>query len=545
MSGDATAWPADRDSADPVMLGIDIGGTKLAVGIATADGRVLAHRIAPSRAEEGPNAMIGRVIEMAREVVEQGDLELAGIAGIGIACGGPLDPIRGVVLDALNNRDWIDIPIVGRIEAALGRPAFLENDANAAALAEHRFGAGRGLRNLVYFTISTGVGGGMIIDDRLVRGETGNAGELGHLCVRVGGRPCHCGSRGCVEAYCSGTNVAERAREALAESGIASSLRDLDAATIRAEDVVAAARAGDTLASSVWDETIDILGAGIVSAIHACNPRRVILGGGVTKAGSMLFDPIRQIVSEHTMRGMVEVVEVVPADLGVLAGVLGGVAIASDRMQAATAPYGAIDWPADRPSNPASARLEQAWAEHLRVISESARLLPAVDEMADCLCAALEAEGKLIVFGNGGSAAEAQHFAAELMGRFSATRRSLPALALTTNGSTTTGIANDFSYDDVFARQVEALAAPGDVVVGITTSGRSENVVRGLRAARARGALAVAWTGSDPGPAGASADLVLAIPSKTTARIQEAHTLVMHTLCNAVDARFAEPDAPV
>jgi D-sedoheptulose 7-phosphate isomerase len=178
-------------------------------------------------------------------------------------------------------------------------------------------------------------------------------------------------------------------------------------------------------------------------------------------------------------------------------------------------------------------RLE--WEEHQRVVADAAALLPTVAALADRLCEALGRGGKLLVFGNGGSAADAQHFAGELLGRFRSARRPLSAMALTTDPSVVTCIANDFSYEDVFGRQVEALTAPGDVVIGITTSGGSENVVRGLRAARERGALAVAWTGADAGRAGEAAEMVLAVPSATTARIQEVHTLAMHAICVAVD----------
>ena len=180
--------------------------------------------------------------------------------------------------------------------------------------------------------------------------------------------------------------------------------------------------------------------------------------------------------------------------------------------------------------------LRAEWDEHLRVAADAAALLPETERLADRLCEALGRGGKLLTFGNGGSAADAQHFAGELLGRFRDTRRPLPAMALSTDSSVMTCIANDFSYDDVFARQVAALAAPGDVVIGITTSGRSPNVVNGLRAAREAGALAVAWTGADPGPAGEAAEMVLAVPSTTTARIQEVHTLLMHTICVAIDA---------
>jgi D-sedoheptulose 7-phosphate isomerase len=183
--------------------------------------------------------------------------------------------------------------------------------------------------------------------------------------------------------------------------------------------------------------------------------------------------------------------------------------------------------------------LRAEWDEHLRVAADAASLLPDAQLLADRLCEALGRGGKLLTFGNGGSAADAQHFAGELLGRFRDTRRPLPAIALSTDPSVVTCIANDFSYDDVFARQVSALATSDDVVVGISTSGRSPNVVNGLRAARDAGALAVAWTGADPGPAGEAAEMVLAVPSTTTARIQEVHTLLMHTICVAVDAWVA------
>lgn len=180
--------------------------------------------------------------------------------------------------------------------------------------------------------------------------------------------------------------------------------------------------------------------------------------------------------------------------------------------------------------------LAAEWEEHLRVASEARALLPVVRDIAERICASLGSGGTIISFGNGGSAAEAQHLAGELLGRFRATRRPLRAIALSSDPSVVTCIANDFGYDDLFARQVEALARPGDVAIGISTSGRSESVVRGLRAARERGALAIAWTGADPGPAGDAADIVMAAPSVTTARIQEIHTLAMHTICVAVDA---------
>jgi D-sedoheptulose 7-phosphate isomerase len=183
--------------------------------------------------------------------------------------------------------------------------------------------------------------------------------------------------------------------------------------------------------------------------------------------------------------------------------------------------------------------LRAEWDEHLHVAREAAALLPTLDQLADALVAALAGGGKILIFGNGGSAADAQHFAGELLGRFRDTRRPLAAIALTTDPSVVTGVGNDFGFESLFARQVTALARPGDLVVGLTTSGMSENVVRGLRAAREAGAVPVAWTGVEPGAAGEAAEIVLAVPSTTTARIQEVHTLAMHAVCVAIDAWVA------
>ncbi len=310
------------------ILGIDIGGTKLAVGVATPDGRMLAETRRPSGAAEGPDAVIARILEMARAAVAEAGLEAAQLDRIGIGCGGPLDPWRGVVLNALNNPGWVDIPIAERVGGELGVQAYLDNDANAAALGEHRFGAGRGVTNVIYLTVSTGVGGGVIADGRLLRGETGNAAELGHLTVNAHGRPCHCGSIGCLEAYCSGTNIAARAREAVAAAEEASALGDGDGLT--AVDVTRAVATGDAVATRVWDETTTLLGAGIASMIHAFNPSLVILGGGVAKSGNLLFDPVRRAVAHRTMPWLYEPVRIVPAELGDRTGILGAVAVALD-----------------------------------------------------------------------------------------------------------------------------------------------------------------------------------------------------------------------
>jgi D-sedoheptulose 7-phosphate isomerase len=174
--------------------------------------------------------------------------------------------------------------------------------------------------------------------------------------------------------------------------------------------------------------------------------------------------------------------------------------------------------------------------EHRAVVAAIDGLLPTVRAVIERLCAAFEAGGRLYTFGNGGSAADAQHLAAELIGHYKADRRPLPAVALTVDPSVITCIANDYAYEDVFARQVEALAGPTDVVAGFSTGGTSENVIRGLAAARRAGATTVLFSGRDGGPAAAHADHALIVPSATTARIQEMHVLLLHVLSEGMDA---------
>jgi len=178
-----------------------------------------------------------------------------------------------------------------------------------------------------------------------------------------------------------------------------------------------------------------------------------------------------------------------------------------------------------------------AIGEHRDVLGAVERSLPpAIVDFATRLDAALRRGGKALVFGNGGSAADAQHFAAELTGRYARERAPLPAIALTTDTSALTAIGNDYGFAEIFARQVRALAAADDVAVGLTTSGRSENVLRALDAARERGALAVGLTGTPHASLAAHCDLVLAVPSDKTARIQEAHIVILHAVCEILDA---------
>ena len=312
------------------VLGIDIGGTKVAVGVVSGDGQRLAADRIPTQAGEPHEKTMPRMLELCRRVIAQAGIpEGTQLLAGGIVSPGPLDLPTGVIVAPKNLPGWRNVPIVRMLSDEFGMPFYLDNDANAAALAEHRFGAGRGSSHMIYLTLSTGIGGGIIVDDQLYRGQTGNAGELGHMSVAFDGVPCVCGSRGCIEAYSSGTALAKQARAALA-AGEASSLANgpggMDGVT--GEAVVEAVRRGDPLALKLWDRALSILGMGLTNLIHIFNPRRIVIGGGISNAGDLLFEPLRRHTMKHTLKELGDVCKIVPAQLGAEVGVMGAAALA-------------------------------------------------------------------------------------------------------------------------------------------------------------------------------------------------------------------------
>jgi glucokinase len=308
------------------VLALDIGGTKLAVAVVTDDGRTHGLVIEPTHRDAGPDEVIRRLFDMGHRAIATAGV--GPVAAVGISCGGPLDARAGVLLGPLHLPGWNDVAIVAMAEDAFGVPAVLENDATAGALAESRYGAAVGKPTVVYLTVSTGIGGGAIVDGRLHRGAAGNGGEFGHVLVRSGGRPCLCGRRGCLEGYASGSSVAERAREAVAERGADSTLAALD--DPRAEDVVAAATAGDPLARELWDETTELIGVAVTDLVNVFEPDMVVLGGGVTRSGEALFAPLRAAVARDAMPPAAAATTVVPAGLGDVVCVVGAACVAFD-----------------------------------------------------------------------------------------------------------------------------------------------------------------------------------------------------------------------
>jgi glucokinase len=298
----------------PYIVGVDIGGTKVACVLADVEGNILARQWQPTRAGEGWQVVVQQLFEMTERVLE--GVSYRQVRGIGISCGGPLDSQRGVVYSPPNLPGWDAVPIKQLFEERFGLPTRLENDANATALAEHRFGAGRGTRNMVFMTWGTGVGGGLVLDGRLYRGTNDLAGEIGHTTVLLDGPLCGCGKRGCLEALASGPSIARRARELAGESPESLIWQRTSPNEATAQHVVEAAHAGDTFARFVLAEAGTYMGIGIANVAQILNPERVVLGTIAVKAGDLVLEPLRQALQVHAWSRVREVLQVVPAELG-------------------------------------------------------------------------------------------------------------------------------------------------------------------------------------------------------------------------------------
>ena len=234
---------------------------------------------------------------------------------------------------------WVDIPLRGTVEAAYGISTFLLNDASAAALGEHRFGAGRDSANLVYITVSTGIGGGFIIDNNLYSGTSGSAGDVGHMTIDVNGPVCNCGSTGCLETLASGTAIAREAINRIKNGERSSLAKTRDGIeNITAEKVGQAAREGDVLALAVVSRAAYYLGVGLANLVNILNPDTIIVGGGLSKLGDLLLEPTREVMRERAFQLPARAVRIVPSQLGDDAGVLGAALFAHQTKKAMNEP---------------------------------------------------------------------------------------------------------------------------------------------------------------------------------------------------------------
>lgn len=307
---------------DKVVAGIDIGGTKIAMALENLDGEKIATRRLPTEIELGPERILENIWRTIEEMLAETQTTLS---VIGIGCPGPIDIERGLVLSPANLPNWIDFPLVEKIKKKFNVLTVLDNDANAAALGEYFYGAGRGFQDMLYVTISTGIGGAIICQGQLHHGIRASAGEIGHTIVKPEGLLCRCGSSGCLETIASGLNIARRMKEKLAQRS-GGNIENYN--EINAQTVVEAVKHGDQTALLIWDETIKYLAVGIGNAITLMAPEAVVIGGGVSSAGELLLEPLRRQIRQNVTMLPIEKVEIRQASLGSESGVCGALMLA-------------------------------------------------------------------------------------------------------------------------------------------------------------------------------------------------------------------------
>jgi glucokinase len=298
------------------VIGLDVGGTKMTAALATMDGHIVRLLRQQTKREEGAEGGFSAICTMVRELLSEATQKGWQVVRIGIGFGGPVDFERGVVYLSHHVPGWENFPLKEELERCFGIPTVVDNDANAGTLGEWRFGAGRGVNDLLYVNIGTGIGGGIISGGQLVRGWRNLAGEIGHMTVKPDGPLCPCGRKGCLEALASGSAIGREGSERIGQP-------------LTSEEVFMLAERGNPIAKRVIDDAVEALAFAIGAAANLFNPKRVILGGGVAEAPeALLLQPLRERLPRYLLPQVAEGLEVVRAQLGYDAGIWGAIALA-------------------------------------------------------------------------------------------------------------------------------------------------------------------------------------------------------------------------
>ena len=311
-------------------VGVDLGGTFIKFGILDADRQPGEVFQLPTPQGKGGDAVVAQMVAGAKQAIEKASLAKSDVVGVGIGCPGPLSMATGIVYETPNIPGLKDFPMRDRVAEGVGLPAALENDANAAAYGEFLCGAGKECTNMVLLTLGTGLGGGIVVDGKVLRGSHEIGAELGHMMIVPGGRLCGCGQLGCIEQYCSATFMSRAAQKTLEQTDRPSSLRGVLKAQgeLNSKAINEARRAGDAFAAEVWDEMAQHLARGCVSYARILDPDRIVLAGGMTAAGDDLLGPVSKYYREFHWKLTEPRTEIVLATLGNDAGVIGAAGVA-------------------------------------------------------------------------------------------------------------------------------------------------------------------------------------------------------------------------
>lgn len=304
-------------------IGIDVGGTNIKIALVEANGTITYSNTLPTRTEMGYEYTINNIKQAIKDLMSETKTDKNTIDAIGFGFPGQIDCKNGIVRISPNIPGWVEVPLAEMIEKEFGIPTRVDNDVRTAALGELNYGAGIGCQNLICITVGTGIGSGLIINGKLVRGASNAAGELGHMKLQMTGGPmCGCGDTGCLEAFASGPSIVALAEDYI-KGGKSTKYRELGSAEITPYIVAEAAKQGDAVAKRIFTIMGEYIGTGLANAVNLLNPEKIIIGGGVADAGELLLAPIRETLMKRAMPISAAAVEIVPAKLGNTAGVIG------------------------------------------------------------------------------------------------------------------------------------------------------------------------------------------------------------------------------
>ncbi len=306
-------------------IGIDVGGTNVKIALVDENGKIIYSNSVPTYAKMGYEYTVNNIKQAIKDLIKETKPDSKTIEGIGFDFPGQVDYKTGVVKLAPNIPGWVNVPIAKMIEDEFHIPTRIDNDVRCAALGELKFGAGKGCENFVCITVGTGIGSGLVINGKLVRGASNAAGEIGHIKLQMKDGPiCGCGDTGCLEAFASGPAIVAMAQDYI-KGGKSTKFRELAGVDneITPYIVAKAAEEGDPVAKRIFEIVGEYIGIGLTSVINLLNPEKVIIGGGVAEAGDLLLEPIRRTIKQRAMVVAGNAVEIVPAQLGNSAGVIG------------------------------------------------------------------------------------------------------------------------------------------------------------------------------------------------------------------------------
>lgn len=539
-------------------IGIDIGGTKCAVLLAEVDNgiRILKKLRFPTEVDKSFAHTYQNICDaITRLIKESGDEP---ITAIGISCGGPLDSKSGIILGPPNLPGWEHVPIKEMLEKRFQTPVYLQNDANACALVEWKMGAGRGTDNMVFLTMGTGMGAGIIAEGRLLRGFSDMGGEAGHIRLTENG-PEGYGKAGSFEGYVSGGGIKRQAetysKQLIAEGHTPAWITD----GRTPDDVDAAcmaeyARSGNAQALEFFRNVGKMLGRGIAYLVDLLNPERVVIGSIFVRCEDLLREPMEEELKKEALSVSLKGVSVVPAATGEQIGDYASIMTALYKMN--------ID-----PLSDAIHTTRKEMVHFQRLFERYPVLEACRDQIMNAyllLRNTYDRKGKLMIIGNGGSCSDCEHIVGELMKGFNLKRplgeeqkraikektdflfpeagellqQGLPAIDLNAHSALNSAVANDQDPLLCASQQILVYGVPGDTVLGISTSGNSRNVLMAMATAKGLKLHTIGLTGRTGGEMKKLCDCTITVPADKTSDIQELHLPVYHTLCAMLEEYY-------